>query len=220
MRPIAFFLFLVAATAFADDVYKPPVLIGVQGSGSGRRSMRALPFPDAKTQWARAATPHFIVISAAGEKRTRAIAQNLETLAAALAGLHPRFQTSATPTRVLVFNRRRESQPYFDFLLNHKNASASGVFVAQRNGGTMLIDDTRDWRSDRTPYHELIHNLLATTEDRVPLWLEEGLAEYFSNAEVMSGTIRTGTPIREHLETLRRRTSLSLAELFAVKREA
>src|SRR3954463_4876857 len=115
MRPIAFLLMFVAASAFAGAVYTPPVLLGA-GSGSGRRSTAPIPFPDPKSQWVRASMPHFEVISAAGEKRTRAIAQNLETLAAALAALQPRFQTTSTPTRVLIFNRRRDSQPYFDLL--------------------------------------------------------------------------------------------------------
>jgi tetratricopeptide (TPR) repeat protein len=220
MRRIVLAVILIAATTFAGDIYTPPVLIGVRGAGSGRRSSGRIAFPDAKTRWTRADTPHFIVISAASEKRTREIAQNLETLAATLAALHPRFRTSATPTRVLVFSRRRESQPYFDLLLNRKNANAAGVFVWQKNGGTMLIDDGRDWRAERTPYHELIHNLLATTDDRIPLWIEEGLAEYFSNAEVWSGAIKAGIPIKEHLETLRRRTPMPLPELFAVRREA
>jgi hypothetical protein len=189
MRRIAFILIFISASAFAGDVFTSPVLIGVRGSGSGRRSSGPIAFPDAKTQWTRSDTPHFVVISAASEKRTRTIAQNLETLAATLAALHPRFRTAATPTRVLVFSRRKECQPYFDLLLNRDNAHAAGVFVAQRQGGTMLIDDSRDWRADRTPYHELIHNLLATGGDRTPLWLEEGLAEYFSNAEVGNGLI-------------------------------
>jgi hypothetical protein len=213
MRSLALLLILLA-----QDVYKPPVLIGV-GSGTGHRSTAPIPFPDAKSQWVRASTPHFVFISATGEKRTRAIAQDLETLAVALAGLQPRFQTAPTPTRVLIFNRRKDSQPYFDLLLNRKNANAAGVFVAQKNGGTMLIDDTRDWRADRTPYHELIHTLLADTEQRVPLWLEEGLAEYFSNADVLSGTIRAGMPIKQHVDVLRRKTAMPLATLFDIRRE-
>ncbi|MEA2572260.1 MAG: hypothetical protein QOI24_4261 [Acidobacteriota bacterium] len=220
MRRIALILIFISASAFAGDVYTPPVLIGVRDAGSGRRSNGPIAFPDAKTRWTRADTPHFVVISAASEKRTRTIAQNLETLAATLAALHPRFRTAATPTRVLVFSRRKECQPYFDLLLNRNNAHAAGVFVAQRQGGTMLIDDSRDWRADRTPYHELIHNLLAIGGDRTPLWLEEGLAEYFSNAEVGNGSIRAGMPIKEHLEVLRRRTSMPIAGLFKVQREA
>lgn len=219
MRNLAFGLLLIASSALAQDVYKPPVLIGVQGLGTGRRSTEPIPFPDAKSQWVRVTTPHFVVISAAGEKRSRAIAQNLETLAAGLAGMHARFQTEPVPTRVLVFSRRKESQPYFDLLLNRKHANASGVFVGQRNGGTMVLDDSRDWRADRTPYHELIHTLLATGHARTPLWIEEGLAEYFSNADIFPSAIRAGAPIHEHIETLRRRTLMPLADLFAVKRE-
>jgi tetratricopeptide (TPR) repeat protein len=219
MRRSAFLLLVIVSFPLAADVFKPPVLLGV-GNGSGRRSDAPIPFPSANEAWVRVVTPHFTIVSAAGEKRTREIAENLETLAAGLAQLHARFQPATSSTRVLLFNRRRESQPYFDFLLDRRDANVAGVFVAQRNGGTMIVDASRDWRTERTPYHELIHNLLASGDARPPLWIEEGLAEYFSSAEIRGGVIRAGAPIREHADVLRRRSAIPLEQFFAVKRES
>jgi len=217
------FTLLIPLIAAADDPpgFVPPVLKGIQGDGTVRRPDKPIPFPDVRDQWLRVETKHFDIISSSGEKRTRGVAANLETLAAALAALHPRFQPpSIHRTRMIVFARRRDSQPYFDLLLNRQNATASGIFVSQKDGGSMIIDDS-GIRSSRTPFHELIHYLLASgTEKRPPLWLEEGLAEYFSDAQIGRGSIVAGRAIPEHVALLRRRGMMSLDALFAVEYES
>ncbi|MGZ7081267.1 MAG: collagenase, partial [Thermoanaerobaculia bacterium] len=200
--------------------FVPPIPIGIAGDGTPRHSDKPIPFPSASDQWLRIVTKHFDIISDSGESRSRTLATNLETLAAALAELHPRFQPAAiSRTRVIVFRRRRESQPYFDLLLNRRNTDATGVFVTQRDGGSMVIDDSG--RTTRTPFHELVHYLLASgTEKRPPLWLEEGLAEYFSDAQIARGSIIAGRTIREHAELLQRRRKVSLQEVFEAKYES
>jgi len=176
--------------------------------------LAATPFemPDTEQPWARIVTPHFDIISSSGDRRTRDLARDLETLAAALADIRP--ATTPTPhTRVFVFARRREVQPYFDLLLHRDKADVSGAFVAQTNSATMFIDDSRRI-SDRTPYHELVHYLMGNSSQRAPLWVEEGLAEYYSSAEVHGGIIRVGAPIREHTERLKRGKLIPISEVF------
>jgi tetratricopeptide (TPR) repeat protein len=201
--------------------FVPPVPKGIEGDGTARHADKPIPFPAARDQWLRVMTKHFDIISNSSEKRTRTLAANLETLAAALVELHPRFQPATiSRTRMIVFSRRRDSQPYFDLLLNRRNAEATGVFVSQKDGGSMVIDDS-GWRTARAPFHELIHYLLASsTATRPPLWLEEGLAEYFSDAQIGSGSIVAGRPIGEHVELLRRRAKVSLFDVFAAKYES
>src|ERR1700716_273527 len=110
---------LLATTLRAQDVFVPPVLKGIKGEGVGRRTEKPIPFPPADEQWLLGRSKHFTLISSANEKRTREIAGDLETLAAALEQLTPKFSTtSPAPTRVFLFSRRREVQPYFDLLLN------------------------------------------------------------------------------------------------------
>jgi tetratricopeptide (TPR) repeat protein len=219
LLPLLSLCFALASNAQSGFI--PPVLKGVEGDGTARHADKPIPFPNERDQWLRVDTKHFDIISSSGDKRTRALAANLETLAAALADLHPRFQpATVSRTRVIVFARRRDSQPYFDLLLNRKNAAATGVFVSQKDGGSMIIDDS-GIRNSRTPFHELIHYLLATgTAKRPPLWLEEGLAEYFSDAQLGRGSIVVGKPIREHVELLRRRGAITLDDVFAAKYES
>jgi len=176
--------------------------------------LAATPFelPDTEQPWARIVTTHFDIISSSGDRRTRDLARDLETLAAALADIRP-AATPTTHTRVFVFARRREVQPYFDLLMHREKADVSGAFVAQSNRATMFIDDSRRI-SDRTPYHELVHYLMGNSPQRAPLWVEEGLAEYYSSAEVHGGIIRVGAQIHEHIERLKRGKLIPVSEVF------
>src|SRR5205807_3932126 len=108
---------LLATTVQAQDVFVPPVLKGVKGEGRGRQSTRPIPFPAADEQWILARSKHFVFVSSAGEKRTRELAANLETLAAALTQMSPHFSSASAETRVFLFSRHREAQPYFDLLI-------------------------------------------------------------------------------------------------------
>jgi len=205
----------------AGPGYVPPVPLGILGDGRARHASQPLPFPAVDEQWVTLRTPHFTVVSSAGQKRTRETARNLETLAAALAQVHPRFKpTAPAPTRVILFGRREESQPWFDAMLNREHAQASGIFVSQKESASMLVDASSRDRSDRTPYHELIHYLLAGGGVRPPLWLEEGLAEYFSSAEIHDGAIWVGGSIPEHIQLLRGRKVMPLRELFSAQYES
>src|SRR6266566_6513106 len=215
MSRILLLAFLVCGPALAgwpaeagptpQDVFVPPVLKGVKGEGVGKHSNTPIPFPAADEKWILARSKHFVFISSAGEKRTRETAAGLETLAAALTQMSPRFSNAAVETHVFLFNRHREAQPYFDLLIGRENAHVTGVFVSQGDRGSMVMETGFGGGTDRTPFHELIHYLIKNGGRRPPLWIEEGLAEYFSNAQMRKAAIYAGEPVQMHLQVLRQR---------------
>jgi tetratricopeptide (TPR) repeat protein len=211
---------LLSSALYAQDVFVPPVLKGVKGEGQGRRADRPIPFPEANEKWILARSKHFVFVSSAGERRTRDIAAGLETLAAALTRMSPHFIASPAETRVFIFSRHREAQPYFDLLIGRREAHVSGVFVSSTNSASMLMESGSGLAGDRTPFHELIHYLIHNSGATPPLWVEEGLADYFSNAELRSASIRAGEPIRSHLQVLQQRHLIPLEKLFTVARES
>jgi len=176
----------------------------------------AIPIPAVNQEWTRVTTPRFTIISATGERNTRELARDLETLASALGDLQP--TPTLPPTRVIVFARRGEAQPYLNLLLNRDQSQATGVFVSQRGAATMLVDASRGRVADRTPYHELVHYLLSGAPQHPPLWAEEGIAEYYSNAQIHGGEIRVGLPVREHLMRLRRLNIIPARDVFEITR--
>ncbi|MEA2325070.1 MAG: hypothetical protein QOE68_29 [Thermoanaerobaculia bacterium] len=220
LRRILLVAILLASAAHAQ--YIPPVLKGVKGEGMPRQTNGPIPFPAADEKWLLARSKHFVFISSADEKRTRSVAAELETLASALTQVDATFSApAASATRVILFTRHGESRPYFDMLLNRRDANVSGVFVSQREGGSMLINQSYSWLGEnRAPLHELVHYLMQSGDAHAPLWLEEGIAEYFSNANIRSRSIFAGRPISAHISVLHLRQQIPLIELFSVVQES
>lgn len=175
-----------------------------------------IPFPSEEREWIRIRSAGFDVISSASESQTRVILANFEALAASLGA-----RAGAAPATVFVFSRRRESQPYFDLLFAREGSRATGAYVRHDGGGTMFLDASRGRRTERTALHELIHDVLRRRTDALPpLWLEEGLAEYFSNARVEGSRVIAGAPISDHLAFLRRQPELPVERVLTMKAEA
>jgi hypothetical protein len=64
--------------------------------------------------------------------------------------------------------------------------------------------------------HEYTHALLSELEIRLPLWLHEGLAEYYSTFDLSAGVVAIGRSVPGHRARLRNHAFLPLAELAAV----
>lgn len=204
---------------YAQLVFKPPVKIGVTGEGKVRSAAAPIPFPAENEKWVRIVTPRFDIVSAANDYRTRDVARDLETLATALHELQPDSHTTPPRTRVVIFNRRSEAQPYFDVLMQRQKSKLGGLFIGSNDRGVMLIDGSSS-QEDRTPYHELIHSLLAARGPRPPLWVEEGLAEFYSNARFGRGEITFGYPIPAHLSLMRSRPLVPIRDILATRYES
>src|SRR4029077_7442804 len=88
-RTLMLALMLFAFAAHAQFV--PPVLKGIKGDGTPRQTNGPIPFPAADETWLQARSKHFVFISSADEKRTRSVAEELETLASALTQVDSTF---------------------------------------------------------------------------------------------------------------------------------
>ena len=213
-------ILLVATATLAQDVYVPPVPIGIARDGKVRKAKSPIAFPDERTIWVRIRSAHYDVLSNASAEQTRGIVEELETLSAILTRTSPRFSSAGAPTTVLVFADRKESEPYFELLLGVEKPAATGLYVRHAAGGTMFIDASRrNQRIAKTAMHELVHDLLRQSEQFAPQWLEEGLAEYFSNGVIRDGKITAGSSIRSHARFVRRGLPMPLERMFAVRAE-
>lgn len=215
----SFLILLLAVPLAAQDVYVPPVPIGIKGEGVARRPKAPIPFPAEDEPWIRVRSTYFDIVSSASEAKTRTIAEELEKLTAALTQSSSRFRRSPVPTRIFVFEKRKESQPYFDLMLGREKTAVTGLFIRHDDGGTMIIDSERRWKGDRTPLHELVHDLLRQADVTPPLWIEEGLAEYFSNTVIVQDEVRAGTRIAEHAKSIRNRMVIPLDQMLTMRIE-
>ena len=70
----------------------------------------------------------------------------------------------------------------------------------------------------RTLYHEYFHLLQRINHPRVPLWLSEGLAEFYAHTRISEEGIALGLPSQAHVSRLRSEKMLPLKTLFRVDR--
>jgi hypothetical protein len=173
----------------------------------------------ARDQWRTTRTDHFEVFSAASEKQTRQLVVQLEQFRASfigMFGLRPAHEPRVT---VMLFNSDRLFTPYKP-TYNGRPKEVSGYFV----GGTdeVVIALNTDTSSDdfgdpaEIVFHEYVHLLLHTRGLRLPLWLNEGLAELFSTFRVSGETVEYGHPKDHYVYALNSGATMSMAKMMAV----
>jgi len=138
----------------------------------------------------------------------------LEQFREVFAQLFPKaVHTSLVPTTVIVFKNDDSYRPF------KPNPNLAGYF--QPGQDVNYITLTTEVRGVQDPFkvifHEYTHLLINNTTPNVPLWFNEGLAEYYSTFSITDDTkVVLGSPISSHVFLLRDTKMLPLRTLFKV----
>lgn len=184
--------------------------------GGGAERLRASDLPRDRDAWLEVKTANFRLWSDAGERRTRAIAAQLEQLRSGMLRLNPDLTAaSPCPTYVYVFKDRFAFLPY-RFHFQGKRVEVAGYILGRPWGIYVAIDG--DPRTDalHSVRHEYVHYLLHNNFAHLPLWLDEGLAEFYGTFHLVDGEARVGEPVFEHIRWLRENQLIPLRQLFAI----
>ena len=178
--------------------------------------------PAAAADWVRVETPNFIVFGESGERRVREVADEFERFREALARVIPAASAPvAVPTVVVVFSSQRSFDPYVP-RFNGKPIRLGGYFFASDDMNIVALADANHDESLHTIFHEYVHLVLDNVSRGMPLWLNEGLAEYYGTFKVEDGGRRAliGNVIPSHLQLLNSRRLLTIPELLAVDQDS
>jgi hypothetical protein len=178
----------------------------------------AVPSVSAQGQWRRVDTPNFIVIGDSSARDLKAIAVRFEAFRETLGRvLGPRAIGTAVPTLVVVFSGEHAMGP-FRPKYNGKPVDVAGLFIPgpDVNYIAFVNDDNRE--RQRVVFHEYTHLVTANPGQPLPLWLKEGLAEYYSTFEILAGGREAilGGLVEPHLGRLNDTILMPLAELVRV----
>jgi len=166
--------------------------------------------------WIEVRTANFTLFSSAGEGQVRQVGADLERLRDALSQLSPGLVlNSPVPTYVLVFRNAAALQPYLR-TFNGQPLSSAGYFLSTQWANYVAVNGDRRGDEKGIVYHEYLHYVLRNNYTGLPLWLHEGLAEYYSTFEVGKDEARIGLAIAQHVTWLRNHPMIPLAALFAV----
>ena len=168
----------------------------------------------AKDNWLSVRSKNFLLIGNANEKQMRQVGMRLEQFREVFSQLFPKaVHSSPVPTTVIVFKSDDSYRPF------KPNPNVAGYF--QSGPEVNYITLTTEVRGQQDPFsvifHEYTHLLINNTSPNVPLWFNEGLAEYYSTFSISEDTkVVLGTPIGSHVYLLRENKMLPLRTLFRV----
>lgn len=172
---------------------------------------RAQTLPKSRN-WLRLETPHFTIVSDAREAAARRVAVDLEELHQLLATLRP--EGANTPLRTFVFAFRNDAS--FRNYSPRPDQNLLGVFVPGRYCNYIAVDASPRDFIDKPFYHEYLHDFAASNFPDVPLWFNEGLAEFYSTFQVDGKEALVGRLLRHHLDRLRATPLLRIDEFLRV----
>src|SRR5271154_3333002 len=132
------------------------------------------------------ASPHFTLVTDAGEKQARHILDNFERMRWMFQTLFPNHKVDPDAPIIVVAAKNRkqfqtlEPQEY----LAKGQLDLAGYFLNTNEKNYVLVRlDADSEHPYATVYHEYTHLQFRETEGWMPLWLNEGLAEFFQNTD-------------------------------------
>lgn len=168
------------------------------------------------SDWLEVKSPHFTLYTDAGARQGRAVSHQLEQFRSVFARLAPSLELqSPAPTTLFAF---KDSASYGPFKAgsDRRGARILGQFSRTRDGNYLTLDVSAAAGGIGVIYHEYVHFLVLNNFHQVPLWFNEGLAEYYSTFELDEDRATLGLPVERHVRWLRDDLDFSLDELVYV----
>lgn len=174
-----------------------------------------VPLPSERDRWIKLEADRFDIYSNASASQTVDVATELLRMRDAIGQLTKMTVRAPLRTKVYLFTSERSFAPYRDAAFQQKNAAVGGAFFSSANDNIIMIQADSGEQSLEIVFHELTHYLVANTTRGLPLWFNEGLAEYYSTFKSSGKNVSIGKPVREHVLWLRANPLIPLRELFA-----
>ena len=179
-----------------------------------RASMRAA----RHEAWVEVRSPNFIIVSNAGEKQARRTAIQFEQV-------HTLFREGLAvaqghPSPVITIFALKDEKSLGDLLPDYwtrGHMHPSGVFAYRMYQYYAAVNlEAQGTNPFATMYHEYYHSLTMPYFPELPIWLSEGLADFFGESQV-NGTVATmGVANPALIEELRQNKLIPLDVLFHV----
>ncbi len=171
--------------------------------------------PEDLDAWSVVASSNITLFSDAEVDRSVEIAVTLEHFRAVFAQLAPAIELEApAPTRFFAFRNSEAYAPY-KTRADRGGSLILGQFLSHPDGNYLTLNaDPRYVGGTAVILHEFVHYFVRSNFPDVPLWFNEGLAEYYSTFEADDSSVRVGKPVARHLRWLRERGDFSLADVL------
>ena len=176
--------------------------------------------PDA---WLQVRSPDFIVLTNSSEKEGRRVAYQFETIRAVFRQFFGLPDSAKDPPVIILAVKDENSlKPLLPEYWEKKGLMhPAGIYLGgpEKNYVALRLDVSMKNEAEEPfepVYHEYVHFLTRRAISRTPLWIVEGLAEFYGNTRIEGDKVYVGAPSATNLRTLHETPPIPLASLFAV----
>jgi tetratricopeptide (TPR) repeat protein len=137
--------------------------------------------------WTEVKSPHFDVISNAPPKQARQTAKSFEQFRLLFQMVWPKLKIDpATPLTIFAGKDEKSYKALLSEERKEKGAvQSAGIFISVPERQLVVLNlDVLGDRPYHIIYHEYVHMIMRLNFGSLPLWLSEGLAELFANADI------------------------------------
>jgi Tfp pilus assembly protein PilF len=174
---------------------------------------------NAADNWIEVRSQHFTVNTNAGEKDARKIADQFEQIRQMF---HSAFSAlRVDPAQPIIIVAAKNENTMKLFLPEEWEVKGhirhAGIYQQGEDKDYVLLRlDTEGENPFHTLYHEYTHALLRLNFRSLPIWLNEGLAEFFGNSTLGDREVKTGTIDSGHLYLLNQSKLIPIETLLEV----
>jgi tetratricopeptide (TPR) repeat protein len=184
-------------------------------------SLRTTARAEQTEAWVQVRSPHFTVASNGGEKQARRVALQFEEIRAAFQTAFPGLRVDPGKPLSVIALANADSMKLFlpDYWSDENAARPVGFFVDSfdEDLAVLRLDiDRKSGNPYHSLYHEYTHAILRLNFRELPLWLGEGLSEFYGNTIVTGTDVEMGHMSSEQLDVLDRSPFIPLDVLFQI----
>jgi TonB family protein len=169
--------------------------------------------------WLQVRTPHFLIVSNAPEKEARRAAHQFEGMRSVFQRVFPDANLDTVePMLVLAVQDKRALQALEpEAYLGKGQLNLIGLFLsAPERNYVLILLNAPGAHPYAAIYHEYAHFVFSRIHQWMPLWLTEGIAEFYQNTEILDDRVRIGKGDPYLQSVIERNALLPLSTLFAV----
>jgi Flp pilus assembly protein TadD len=181
--------------------------------------VRAFAGGDINHGWVEIHSPHFTVVTNAGEKEGRRVADQFEQIRVLFHTALPNLRVDpAQPVLILAAKNEATMKALLPENWEVKgHVHPAGLYQPGEDKHYVVLRlDSEGANPFHALYHEYAHAILHLNFGELPLWLDEGLAEFYGNSKLSDKESRVGTIDETHLYILQQNKLLPIEVLLNV----
>jgi hypothetical protein len=174
-----------------------------------------------RENWIEIKSPHYTIYSNASEHDGRRVAAQFEEIRALFEQSFPKLRVDfGKPTIVYVLKDENSLKLLMPTYGQNKNSMKLAGFYQLSNDKNFAVVRADVTGSGANPYHvmyhEWAHGLFRLNYRGLPMWLDEGLAEYWGGSDIDNKEGRVGMADPAQLRVLRQNAFLPISTLVSI----